>query len=110
MNDDRGIPGFALDKHRDDAKKFALCRGLFEYLNAPNGESLLVTREQTERQKRNCAFAAEFLAPSALLSEAVADRTVDEEQIEDLAETFGVSSLVIQHQLKNHNLVDTIVS
>lgn len=110
VSDNRGAPGFALDKHRDDAKKFALCRGRFEYLNAPNGQPLLVTREQTVRQKRNRAFAAEFLAPSSLLSEAIADRTVDEEEIEDLAEEFGVSSLVIQHQLENHHIVDEVVT
>lgn len=110
VNDNRGGPGFALDKHRDDAKKFALCRGLFEYLNAPNGQPLLVTREQTEQQQRNRAFAAEFLAPSSLLSEAISGHTADEEVVEDLAEEFGVSSLVIQHQLENHDVVDEIVS
>lgn len=105
-----GAPGFALDKHRDDARKFALCRGLFEYLNTANGQPLLITREQTERQKRNRAFAAEFLAPSALLSEFVSGRTVDEEELDDLAEEFGVSSLVIQHQFQNHRIVDEVVA
>lgn len=110
VNNDQGAPGFALDKHREDAKKFALCRGLFEYLHASNGEALLVTRENTQRQKRNRAFAAEFLAPSALLSEAVSGRTVDDEELDDLADIFGVSSLVIQHQLRNHRIVDEVVA
>jgi len=110
VNSERGGPGFALDKHRDDAKKFALCRGMFEYLNSSNGHPLLVTRERTERQKRNRAFAAEFLAPSSMLSQSVADRTVDEEDLDNLAETFGVSSLVIQHQLQNHQIVDEVVA
>ena len=110
VSNKRGIPGFAIDKHRDDAKKFAFCRGMFEYLNADNGHPHMVTREQTERQKRNRAFAAEFLAPSFLLAEALTDSTIDEEAVEDIAEEFGVSSLVIQHQLLNHNLVDEIIS
>lgn len=110
VNNDRGAPGFALDKHREEAKKFALCRGLFECLNASNGQSLLVTRENTERQKRNRAFAAEFLAPSSLLSEAVSGPTVDDKELDDLADKFGVSSLVIQHQLRNHRIVDEVVA
>jgi hypothetical protein len=105
-----GTPGFAVDKHRDDAKKFALCRGMFEYLNAENGQAHMVTREQTERQKRNRAFAAEFLAPSSLLADRVSGATVDEEEVEDVADDFGVSALVIRHQLLNHNIVDEIVS
>lgn len=110
VNNKRGVPGFAIDKHRDDARKFAFCRGMFEYLNADNGQPQMVTREQTERQKRNRAFAAEFLAPSSLLAEVVTESTIDEEEVEDIAETFGVSSLVIQHQVLNHHIVDEIIS
>jgi hypothetical protein len=110
VSNERGVPGFAIDKHRDDAKKFAFCRGMFEYLNAVNGQPHMVTREQSERQKRNRAFAAEFLAPSSLLTEGVTGSMIDEEDVEDIAEKFGVSSLVIQHQLINHHIVDEIIS
>lgn len=98
-------PGFAIDKERDENKKFALCRSLFEYLVSTHRDPLLVTRERTERQQRNRAFAAEFLAPSTLLSENVSGSSVDDEEVSHLAETFGVSPFVIHYQLKNHGLV-----
>jgi Zn-dependent peptidase ImmA (M78 family) len=107
---DQEAPGFAVDKERDSSAKFALCRGLFEYFNSVNGHPLLVTREQTRRQQRNRAFAAEFLAPSELLTERVSGRTIDEEEVEDIAEELGVSSYVVDHQLDNHQIVDEVIS
>lgn len=101
----RGGPGFAVDKRRDENKKFALCRGLFEYLNSSNGHPLLVTQERTDQQQRNRAFAAEFLAPSSLLEDAVSGHTVDDDEIGDIAERFSVSPLVVHFQLKNHDIV-----
>jgi len=100
------VPGFALDKERDENKRFALCRSVFEYLITTHEDPLLITRERTERQQRNRAFAAEFLSPSALLSEAVSGRSVDDEEVSRLAEAFGVSPFVVHYQLKNHDLVN----
>lgn len=103
-------PGFAVDKRRESSAKFTLCRGLFEYFNTVNGRPTLVTREQTHRQQRNRAFAAEFLAPSDYLKERVSGDTVDEEEVEDIAEDLNVSSFVVHHQLKNHDVVDEVIS
>lgn len=103
-------PGFAVDEGRDESKRFALCRGVFEYFNAKNGTPLLVTREHTERQQRNRSFAAEFLAPATLLRAAVSGPIVDADEVEELAETFGVSSYVVRHQLENHDVVEEIVA
>lgn len=97
-------PVFAVPKRREEATRFALCRALFEYLTTPAGEPLLVTRARSERQKRNRAFAAEFLVPRDLLREALPNQTVGDEEIDDVAATFGVSPSVIRHQIENHKL------
>ncbi len=102
-------PSFAIDKKNKDAKNFTFCRGLFEFLNSANGSPLLITKSQTERQQRNRAFAAEFLSPSDLLSQRISSSVIDREEVEDLATEFGVSSFVIEHQLKNHKLIKEII-
>jgi len=105
---DRKAPGFAVNSRYESGQKFALCRGLFEYLTTSNGEPLLVTKERTSRQKRNRAFAAEFLAPSHLLRDDVSERYVDEEKLEELAGKYGVSTWVIAHQIENHKIADRV--
>lgn len=98
-------PGFAVRERRgEDAIRFSFCRGLFEYFTTPVGEPLLVTRARSERQKRNRAFAAEFLVPAELLRDALPGQTIGDEEMDDLAATFGVSSSVIRHQIENHHL------
>ena len=101
--DDEGNPAFALRTLRGDNGRFLFCRALAEML-APPGPGALLTRAYTERQQRGRAFAAEFLAPSSGLRAKVSRRVVDEEDINELAETFGVSSLVVKHQIENHRI------
>ena len=66
----------------------------------------LVTRGATRRQQTNRAFAAEFLAPSRSLRERITYSTVDDEQVDDLAEEFGVSTQVIRNQIENHRIAE----
>lgn len=100
-----GNPVFATSKRREDSQRFAVCRGLFEYLTRADGErSALVSRAFSDRQRANRAFAAEFLAPEKLLRERILFDVLDGEQIDDLAEEFGVSSMVIRHQVENHRI------
>ena len=101
---EKGSPGFLIEKRQEEAKKFALCRGLFEYLTSEPGAPALISATRSERQKRNRAFAAEFLAPAALLKEHLHGETLDEEEVDEVAEVFGVSSYVIRHQIANHHL------
>jgi len=106
---EQGSPGFVLNKRREDARRFVFCRALFEYLTAGTHDTAaLVSAAHSDRQKRNRAFAAEFLAPAALLKERMQSGTVDEEQLGDLAEEFVVSTRVIQHQMENHHLAALI--
>ena len=100
---DIGLPAFAFRRRSDDSRRFLFCRALAEVLLSPGPDTLL-TRAHSERQQCNRAFAAEFLAPSAELRRRVARPVVDGDDIDELATVFGVSSLVIEHQIRNHRI------
>ena len=104
--DDEG-PAFAfrrLGKH-EDGRRFHFCRALAEVLMSPGADTLL-TKAHSERQKRNRAFAAEFLAPSQGLKQRVRRHVVDSDDINEMAAEFGISSLLIEHQIRNHRIAD----
>ena len=97
------LPAFAFRRRSEESRRFHFCRALAEVLLSPDSDTLL-TRAHSERQQRNRAFAAEFLAPSAGLRSRISTTVVDSEDIDELATEFGVSSLVIEHQIKNHRI------
>jgi hypothetical protein len=98
-----GAPLFGYRSHlREENRRFILCRALSDHL--ASGQPSLVTRSGTEHQQRNRAFAAEFLAPAESIKERIGGNRVGEEDIEELAQEFQVSDLVIRHQIQNHNL------
>ena len=96
-------PAFAFRRLRDDARRFQFCRAIAEVLASPYSDAL-ITKAHSERQQRNRAFAAEFLAPSSVLRQRVSRPFVDDDDIDELAEEFGVSSRVIEHQIANHRI------
>jgi hypothetical protein len=86
----------------DETRRFTLARALWHVVY--QDESLfLVTGARTDRQKMERAFAAELLAPA----EGVAARlqgdvdVVLQEDVEQVAQHFRVSPMVVQHQLEN---------
>ena len=87
---------------REESKRFILCRALSDHL--ASGQPSLVTRTATEHQQRNRAFAAEFLAPAESIRDRIGGDRVAEEDVEELAQEFQVSELVIRHQIQNHKL------
>lgn len=97
-----GSASFGLQRKGQLGWRFLFCRALAEAVSGCG--DALVTRGNTERQQRNRAFAAEFLAPCASLADRISTAVVDEEQLEDLAEEFGVSPRVIAHQIENHRI------
>ena len=99
-------PGFLTTKSRPEQVRFSFCRGLFEYLTAPGTPSALVTVARTDRQKRNRAFAAEFLAPAAWIRERIDGTQVSPDEMDDWAQELGMSTLVVGHQIENHRLAD----
>jgi len=101
---DKGSPGFVVTSRRDESRRFHLCRAFFEYLTDPTLEAALLTEARSDRQARNRAFAAEFLAPADGLQARAAGRTVTGDEVDELAIEFGVSPWVIAHQLENHQI------
>ena len=103
-SDDDGLPAFAFRPGGGSPTcRFRLCRGLAELLLRPRSDALLTTA-RSNRQQLGRAFAAEFLAPSAGLQECVHYYVLDEEEVAELAERFGVSPWVIEHQIENHRI------
>lgn len=105
---DNGSPVFVLSpklSNSEPSKKFNLARGLYEYFY---GEDFsIVSDVYLESQKRNRAFAAEFLLPSELLRNRIKTEYVSDDQIDDLAEEFNISSKVVEHQIQNHDIALT---
>ena len=101
--DSGGDASFALRPSLEENRRFALCRALAEALDSPDADALL-TKAPTERQQRNRAFAAEFLAPSEALRERAPSTVLHEDDLVDLAASFGVSVFVIGHQVVNHGI------
>jgi hypothetical protein len=99
-------PIFFLLKAHEQSQRFALCRAIYRCAQ-PNGPVALITQAESATQASGRAFAAEFLAPAELLrARARPSRSgeVDAEDVETLADEFGVSRLVIVHQLYNHHV------
>ncbi len=100
----RGSPGFILrPRSKQENQVFAFCRALGDYFLSSQSPSL-VSSGNTERQKRNRAFAAEFLAPAEMIKKYLSAVEVTLEDIEDIAHELGVSLYVVLHQVQNHDL------
>lgn len=98
-----GVPALGLRKLGEAGKRFHLCRAVAEVLTGDRTD-LLLTQATSPRQQRNRAFAAEFLVPSEALRNRIKAPVVDDDDIGELAEEFGVSSYVVAHQIQNHGL------
>lgn len=99
----RKNPKFLIEKKRKDSRQFAFCRALFEHLTSPH-RFAVVSGLRTDRQQMSRAFAAEFLAPNRMLRSDLSGTVIGEDEIEDLAADYGVSTFVVSHQIKNHKL------
>lgn len=104
-NDDR-FPAFSFREFSSgESTRFHFCRALGEVFASP-GTDTLITKSHSGRQQRNRAFAAEFLVPSSSLKQEVSRPVLDGDDIDQLAATFGVSSWVIAHQIRNHRIAE----
>ena len=103
MNQD-DAPAFAFRPlPHEESNRFHFCRAMCELVTA-SGSRSLITKARSERQQRNRAFAAEFLAPSSGLREIVSTKVVDSDHIDEIATFFAVSPFVIERQVKNHGI------
>jgi hypothetical protein len=94
---------FTARSHKN-ARRFTAARGLMEWIYGQPGGPILISTALTRRQQRNRAFAAELLAPAALIMRRLSGTEVGRTQLQDLGEEFEVSSWVIEHQIQNHRL------
>lgn len=99
------FPIFAVRDRIDSGKVFSLCRGLCEYLGSSHMDAAVITDAKSERQKRNRAFAAEFLAPAAGIKAFAGNcGYIAAEQVAMIAEHFGVWELVVRMQIHNQRI------
>ena len=85
--------------------RFRLARSIFfrHFSRNRGADRRLVTEAHTREQRASRAFAAEFLAPAAGLSQHLGGR-VSSREIDDLAHHYSISALVISHQIQNHRI------
>ena len=102
------FPVFAVPERDSSKGKFTFCRALgnsFFHSMEPDGfHPQLITQFNTDKQKRNRAFAAELLAPSECIRRELRSGVVDQDDIGEIADKFGVQPLIIAHQIENHDL------
>lgn len=91
-------------RRREDSRRFALARALCEKLLLPSSSTSILTKERTTRQRVNRSFAAEFLAPAADLRARITAQSLSTDDVQDLADEFGVSTYTIENQIMNHHL------
>jgi hypothetical protein len=87
------------------SRRFTLSRALWHYLWEPEA-LFLVTNAYTDRQKVERAFAAELLAPAGGISELLGDapESAVQDDLDQIADHYQVSPMVIKHQLENQLL------
>lgn len=100
----KGSPGFVVTSSREESRRFNLCRGLFEFLTTESADAALLTSARSDRQAMNRAFAAEFLAPASGLQARTSGASISTDEVDVLASEFGVSPLLIAHQIENHQI------
>jgi hypothetical protein len=92
--------GVAIGQNAGDPK-FQLTATLGDFLLSNESEFFLSTKASTDRQKRNRAFAAEFLAPIQGIRERWVNGKSSRSNQEKIAEDFGVSLYIVQYQMQN---------
>lgn len=84
------------------ADNFLAARVIGEILASK--KTSVISNSYSDSQKRNRAFAAEFLAPALRLKEAITRDFVGSNDIDMLSYEFCVPANVIIHQLENHKI------
>lgn len=82
--------------------RFTLSRALWHYI-WDDSPVFVVTSAHTHRQRVERAFAAELLAPAEGIAQLLESppEAASQEEVEQIAQRFGVSSIVIERQLQN---------
>ena len=118
LDDDISIPiGFrkagdedrllaSLKKRHRTGRRFALARIIGDHLLAGADDRMLpVTDAVTDPQRFQRAFAQAFLCPFDARSDHLGSKVPDDDFIEDAAQHFNVSSLLVRSTLINHGVL-----
>ncbi|MGE0281470.1 MAG: ImmA/IrrE family metallo-endopeptidase [Rhizobiaceae bacterium] len=100
-------PRFKLTTRREDSDMFALARGAFDEIVAPDLRINVVADTDLDGDKASRAFAAEFLAPKIALEEHLkraGGRVWYEDDVIEFADRYHVSEYVVRHQIENHQI------
>ena len=96
----------SLNSKYSTARRFGLVRLVGDHIAADDSDRLLPgTSSFTSRQKFQRAFAQAFLCPFDALEEYLSTTTPDSDDIDDAAQHFDVSSLMIQSILVNKGVL-----
>jgi Zn-dependent peptidase ImmA (M78 family) len=101
---DHSYPVVAIGQSRPaTSTRFTLSRALWHYI-WDDSPLFIVTTAHTYRQRVERAFAAELLAPAQGIAQLLEGppETASQEELEQISQRYGVSSMVIEHQLRNH--------
>ncbi len=84
------------------SNRFTLSRALWHRI-WDDSPLFVVTTAHTNRQQIERAFAAELLAPAEGIAQLLESppEAASQEELEQIAQRYGVSSMVIEHQLRN---------
>ena len=97
----------SLNRKYSTSRRFDLARLLADHLVTGGQDRLLPgTRSKTSRQKFQRAFAQEFLCPFDALREHVKSGAPTSDEIDDAAQYFGVSPIVIHTTLVNKGMLE----
>lgn len=101
-----GNVGLVLRRGPQASETFRCARLIGELLGTSESVGA-ATSTQSARQKRNRAFAAEFLVPAESLRDRVGPYTLHEgDDLDVIAAEYGVSSWVVRHQIENHRIAE----
>ncbi len=107
----RGIEGIVaaetpacvtLSRRRSSSKRFLMARALCEFVSRKETSLGILGSLHNDRQARSRAFAAEFLAPAAVLYDRWSASSAPDEEVDELGREFDVSTSVIVHQIENY--------
>ena len=97
-------PACTAANDRETARRFVRARALGDYLGRTTQGPAILSGLATDRQAQSRAFAAEFLVPAEALRKKLRSDHIPLDDVDALADEFGVSSYVVRHQIENQNL------
>lgn len=106
-----GASGIVLGRHLGDSgRRFATARALWHFAYEGSVSPFLLSGLHTGKERVERAFAAELLAPATGIADLLSDESglVTTEDVEEAAEHYGVSPLLVHHQINNQLAVGVL--